>query len=44
MLFCSSSDDQEDQETGKGDHPMEEQMGEQQPRPAAHGRGGEREA
>lgn len=41
LVICVSLDDQEDQEAGKRDHAVEEQVGEQQPGPAADGRGGE---
>lgn len=41
LVICVSLDDQEDQEAGKRDHTVEEQVGEQQPGPAADGRGGE---
>lgn len=41
LVICVSSDDQEDQKVGKRDDTVEEQVGEQQPGPAADGRGGE---
>lgn len=34
-------DDKEDQEAGKGNNTVEDQVGEQQPGPASNGRGGE---
>lgn len=40
-VICVSLDDEEDQKVGKRDDTVEEQVGEQQPGPAADGRGGE---